>query len=248
MDAEYIVNKLVEYGVPLPDAKTLAAVGYAESGYRPGAVGDNGDSLGLFQINIPAHWDKLARWTGSRDRNAWEDWLKNPDNNIMAASQVYRSQGLGAWTMYTNGGYKQYLDQTLAAAGADPAAPIVEGGTISQAPADPWYAKAWSKFTSALGRQQGDLDPKEELEARKWVEDTAAEKGIPISPEFAQRTQGLETAWKASPAGQRESTAQALAGIPERAVKVLAGLVLVVLGVLLMAREGAVKLVKEAVT
>ncbi|HBC94306.1 MAG TPA: hypothetical protein DCZ10_15765 [Pelotomaculum sp.] len=116
-DSNYIINKLVSHGVPYNDAYVLAAVGFAESSYYTGAIGDtalaptNGPSIGVFQINIAAHGPKLAAWTGSNDRNVWISWLKNLDNNIYAASQVYFSQGLGAWSMYKNGGYKPYLGQ-----------------------------------------------------------------------------------------------------------------------------------------
>ena len=101
-DSNYIINKLVSHGVPYNDAYVLAAVGFAESSYYTGAIGDtalaptNGPSIGVFQINIAAHGPKLAAWTGSNDRNVWISWLKNLDNNIYAASQVYFSQGLGA--------------------------------------------------------------------------------------------------------------------------------------------------------
>lgn len=106
-----IYNGLISHGLPPADANTLTAVSYGESGYNPNAVGDGGDSIGLFQINIPAHWPKLVSWTGSTNRADWVTWLKNPDNNIYAASEVYKSQGLGAWSVYNNGSYKAYLGQ-----------------------------------------------------------------------------------------------------------------------------------------
>lgn len=115
-DSNYIINKLEENGVPSDDAYILAAVGYAESSYQTGIIGDQqyGGSVGIFQINIPAHTEELKRWTGSSNRDDWICWLSNLDNNIYAASQVYKSQGLHAWTMYFNGGYKQFLGQNNA--------------------------------------------------------------------------------------------------------------------------------------
>ena len=111
MDSNYIINKLETLGVSSGDAVILAAVGYAESSYRTGIIGDQqyGGSVGIFQINLPAHSDKLERWTSSTDKNIWITWLSNLDNNIYAASQVYFSQGLGAWAMYRNKVYQQYL-------------------------------------------------------------------------------------------------------------------------------------------
>lgn len=112
MTSQDIINKLIEYGVPQHDAQILAACGYAESGYQAGILGDGGDSIGLFQINTPAHGKKLESWTGSTILAEWVEWLKNPDNNIFAAAQVYFSQGLGAWTMFKNGGYMPYVGDT----------------------------------------------------------------------------------------------------------------------------------------
>lgn len=112
-DSNYIISKLESYGVSSSDAYILAAVGYAESSYQTGVIGDKqyGYSVGIFQINLPAHADKLQSWTGSSNRDVWISWLSNLDNNIYAGAEVYKSQGLGAWTMYRNGGYRQYLGQ-----------------------------------------------------------------------------------------------------------------------------------------
>lgn len=125
MDSNYIITKLVSYGVPLRDAEILAAVAMGESGYNPSAAKDDSieTSYGLFQINIDAHYPKLKNWTKSNDMTVWKEWLKNPDNNIFAASQVYHSQGLGAWTVYKTGAYKQYMGQTFPVKG-DPAASV----------------------------------------------------------------------------------------------------------------------------
>lgn len=110
MTGNAIYKYLVTLGVPATDARKLVATGYAESSMRADAVGDGGDSIGLFQINIPAHPDKLTRLSGSSSRSDWVTWLKNPINNIKAAAAVYKSQGLGAWTEYKKGDYLQYLD------------------------------------------------------------------------------------------------------------------------------------------
>lgn len=106
-----IVQKLIGYGVPANQANILGAVAGAESNYNPKALGDKnlGGSVGLFQIHLPSHADKLKKWTGSSNRQDWVNWLQDPDNNAYAASQVYKSQGLGAWTAYNTGAYKSYL-------------------------------------------------------------------------------------------------------------------------------------------
>lgn len=137
-----IARKLAGYGVPWEHAKILAAVGYVESvGYNPEAelITPYEDSVGLFQINMKAHWDKLIRWTGSRDPAVWRKWLMNPENNIFAAAEVYKSQGLGAWTVYKKGTYIPYLDkleQLVVKPGGTPQASIpasTSGGLIRSA-------------------------------------------------------------------------------------------------------------------
>lgn len=112
--ADWIKGKLIGYGVPAGDARILAAVAYGESGYNPAAelITSDEHSTGLFQINTFAHSDKLERWTGSNSPDVWHDYLTNPEKNVFAASEVYKSQGLGAWTVYTSGGYRQYLDSS----------------------------------------------------------------------------------------------------------------------------------------
>lgn len=124
---EAIYYALVGGGVPASDARILTAVAQGESSLRPDAVGDNGHSIGMFQIYIPAHGDKLQAMTGSPNENYWKSWLTDPLNNINAAIAVYNSQGLGAWSVYNNGAYEQYLSDSL------PAGAVAQGdgSTIS---------------------------------------------------------------------------------------------------------------------
>lgn len=144
MTAYEIYKMLISYGV-LTNARAqenhaqiLVAVAKSESGLRADAVGDGGDSIGIFQIHMPSHGDKLAKLTGSTDRNVWVQWLKNPANNTLAASQVYHSQGLRAWTEYKNGNYKSYLNiindsnaYVTSTGGSDGVSLAVGGRTIS---------------------------------------------------------------------------------------------------------------------
>jgi len=174
MDSQYITSKLEDYGVPYPDSNVLAAVGYGESGYNAGIVGDSGDSIGLFQINIPGHWDKLINWTGSEDRNTWVAWLSNPDNNIYAASEVYKSQGLGAWTIFNNGSYNQYLNDNFE----------VQGTTQSDAEETTQTVTSdklsWKNFIPGLPEFQ---NPFTELKNRLTIPDYKA----------TEKSQGLAT-------------------------------------------------------
>jgi hypothetical protein len=87
-----------------PDPDLAAAVAMAESGCNPMAVGDNGNSIGLWQINLPAHpeYGELA--------------LMDPQYNAKAAFAV-SSHGTNwnPWTMYRNGGYKKYMPKPAVA-------------------------------------------------------------------------------------------------------------------------------------
>lgn len=191
MNTTDIINALVEHGVPFNDAVTLAAVGYAESGYQVGVEGDKdlGGSIGLFQIHLPAHGPKLVEWTGSQDRDTWIKWLSDPWNNIKAAAAVYKSQGLGAWTQYKNGAYKPYMGEILDVPGVTVSdGPLISGGEISSR-SDSWITEQWLKVKKALGiaNKPGDVPIDEEIAARLWA-------GLP--------TEYLKNAYKNSPAGQ----------------------------------------------
>jgi hypothetical protein len=91
----------------LPDPKLMAAIAMAESGGRTDARGTVGE-IGLWQINQPVHVKAHPTWTVA--------YLQNPVNNAYAAKTVLASQGLGAWTVYTNGAYKQFYGGTVSGA------------------------------------------------------------------------------------------------------------------------------------
>ncbi|CAO5188957.1 Peptidoglycan-binding protein [Frankia sp. AiPs1] len=102
---------------------TWVAMALAESGgntYAHATVGE--DSRGLWQINMRAH----GGWVGGRN-------LYDPATNAWAARQVCASQGVRAWSTYTNGMYARYQTRGAAAAVA------VSGGlsvrSVSYAPA-----------------------------------------------------------------------------------------------------------------
>lgn len=77
------------------------AVARAESGFDADAVGDGGNSIGLWQIHLPS-W---PRFKGQH--------LKNPLVNAQAA-RIVASTGRkwGHWTTYRNGTYRQYMSNT----------------------------------------------------------------------------------------------------------------------------------------
>lgn len=109
---------LIKRGVPPETARTMAAVGMAESrgvptidtvqsGLDPHKT--NEYSVGLWQINTQAHGDKLTRrgWT--------VDDLRDPEKNADIAVEVWQEAGqsLRPWGAYTNGSYREFLHKKL---------------------------------------------------------------------------------------------------------------------------------------
>jgi Lysozyme like domain len=96
-----------------PDPGLAAAVAMAESGGYVGIVGDldKGKSVGLWQINLPAHpsYDpaKLA---------------SSPAYNAQAAYEISKhGTDWSPWSAYNQGLYRQYMPAALAFSAAPPA-------------------------------------------------------------------------------------------------------------------------------
>lgn len=83
------------------DIYVAIGVAMAESSGDPNAVGDGGDSIGLWQINRPA-WPNLGSVAE----------LKDPANNARAAKHVHDHgrRGWGEWTTYRTGAYRAGYD------------------------------------------------------------------------------------------------------------------------------------------
>ena len=83
------------------DLVTAVAVAYAESSGNPQAVGDNGNSIGLWQINLPNH----PEYQGVD--------LTDPQTNANAAFAIYSAAGnsFSPWTTFKTGAYQSNLDQ-----------------------------------------------------------------------------------------------------------------------------------------
>ena len=114
MQQPAIQQLYIDNGIDPETAKTFAAIGMAESGGQVGidtvqsgldTQKQNEYSIGLLQINVQAHADKLARrgWT--------EEDLRDPVKNAIIAIEVYKEAGnsFSPWSAYTNGMYKQFL-------------------------------------------------------------------------------------------------------------------------------------------
>lgn len=131
-----IASHLRAAGVPEDKLPLMTAIGLAESGGRAtahnpnAATGDN--SYGIFQVNMLGGMGPERRRQFGIARN--ED-LFDPATNARAAKQILDSQGLGAWSVFKSGRYKDFLGQAqqgVAGAGvASTAAPAATVGTPS---------------------------------------------------------------------------------------------------------------------
>lgn len=115
-NAEQIASLLQQQGVPKEKIPVMTAIGLAESSGRSQAFNPTGldKSYGLFQVNMfgglgPARMKQLGLKS--------EQELFDPATNARAAKAILDSQGLGAWTTYTSGKYKQFLPGAQQAAG-----------------------------------------------------------------------------------------------------------------------------------
>lgn len=102
-DEEVLIAEVSKYDW---DTKIMLAIAKAESNWRKDAVGDTdltyrkngrvyGYSVGVFQIRV------------LEGREACDTF--DIATNVSCAYRVYRSQGLRAWSVYTNGKYTRYL-------------------------------------------------------------------------------------------------------------------------------------------
>ena len=115
-----------------PDPDTAAAVAMAESGGNPSVRGDPqfGGSVGLWQINLPAHPEFDAKR------------LVEPDYNAHAALAISRNgTDWKPWTTFRNGAYLKYMPSASPpVAGASP--PPASADAPSSPPAEDEQAPA----------------------------------------------------------------------------------------------------------
>jgi hypothetical protein len=127
LNAQQIASLLQKQGVAKEKIPTMTAIALAESSGRLQAFNPNsqtGDrSYGLFQVNMhgglgPARMKEFGLKS--------EKDLFNPETNVKAAKRILESQGLGAWSVYKGGQYKQFLPEAqkaLSSLGTAPATP-----------------------------------------------------------------------------------------------------------------------------
>lgn len=135
-------------------ASLMAAIAMAESSGRPDAhnpnasTGDN--SYGLWQINmLGAMGPERRRWFGIGSNNA----LFDPLTNAKAAYKIYQSQGLRAWSVYSSGRYRQYLDKARRAKPAN----LPRGGANGSGGIDMGYLEDLATRSRSAGEIAGDL-------------------------------------------------------------------------------------------
>jgi len=104
----------IQGGFSPENARMIAAIGMGESGGNAGIDTvqsgldpnkSNEFSVGLSQINVQAHGDKLSRrgWT--------EADLRDPVKNMTIAKEVYDEAGsFNPWSVYQKGLHRQYLN------------------------------------------------------------------------------------------------------------------------------------------
>lgn len=110
LNAQQIASLLQQQGISKEKIPTMTAIALAESGGRPQAFNPTGldKSYGLFQVNMygglgPARMKEFGLKS--------EKELFDPQTNVRAAKRILGSQGLGAWSVYKSGKYKEFLPQ-----------------------------------------------------------------------------------------------------------------------------------------
>lgn len=134
---------LASAGWPASVIPTVVAIGHPESGLDTGAVNPNPvdgyKPTGWLQV--VAYPDRTARWN-----------LLDPLANAQAARSVYQSQGLGAWSTYTDGSYRSYLAQVERdLSGWTPAQCTGSGAAGSSSASPLGIASAAASFGGTIG-------------------------------------------------------------------------------------------------
>ncbi|GAA2749635.1 hypothetical protein [Kitasatospora cinereorecta] len=112
------------------DIRIAGAVAMAESGGRADAIGDTGlvdakwgPSIGLFQIRSL----RRPQDFGYPDNLRVEQSLSDPEYNTKAAKAIQQQAGnWSAWSTFTNGAYKQYLNGATSSTGETPTTPATD--------------------------------------------------------------------------------------------------------------------------
>ena len=116
-------------GIPEKHIPIMVSIALAESGGDIGArynpEGNTGeDSYGLWQINMdPRYADERLKLFGIDNKKE----LFDPVTNAKAAYEIFKLQGLDAWTVYRTGKYRDFLPAAKKAASASTQPTISRG-------------------------------------------------------------------------------------------------------------------------
>ena len=134
-DAKRIAQLARAAGIPEDKIPIMVAIALGESGGKtdahntPEKSGGTDDSYGLWQINMI---DKLGPARRKEYGISSNEELKDPMTNARAALMVLNSQGLNAWSVYSQGTYKKYLPVAQKAYDELKAQPVKLGKTLSK--------------------------------------------------------------------------------------------------------------------
>lgn len=133
-----IASYLRQAGFPEDVVPRMIAIARAESGGRPDAHNPRypDDSYGLWQINM---LDEPGYRLGEERRQRYgltsNEQLKDPLTNAKAALDVYKRQGLNAWSVHTSGAADKFMPDARKAAGQSE--PMEETSTSSEKESKP---------------------------------------------------------------------------------------------------------------
>ena len=113
--------------------------------------------------------------------------------------------------------------------------PIIQGGTIIQGNSPGYWEQLMDYFQ--FSNQPGDVPIKDEIQAREYIQNSAAAQGIDMPDSFVAETEGIKKAWDNSPAGQKEEAFSWLGMGLQRGIQLAVGAVLLVLGVVVLGRQ-----------
>jgi hypothetical protein len=153
--------------IGFPDPALAAAVAMAESGGFAAAVGDNGKSLGLWQINTPSHPTYNAQS------------LLEPTYNGNAALAISKNGAdWSPWTTFRSGAYQRYMPPAIA--GKAPPAAQLEAPEVEA-------------FTPTPASQPAavpiDDEPEPESEPEPGIDDDAP---LPLEVEVLDQVEGVD--------------------------------------------------------
>ena len=181
LNAQQISSLLRQQGIPDAKIPTMTAIALAESGGRTEAYNPRGldKSYGLFQVNMHGGLGPARRKEFGLKA---DQELFDPQTNVRAAKGILDSQGLGAWSVYKSGKYKDYLPQAQQAL-----------NSLSTQQANPSTSQSPQQISARTGGTVIilDGDQKDENDSNKFLSDfifkniannQVTPKGLSIDP------------------------------------------------------------------